>query len=183
MIYGSISRRYAKALFELGTESGMLSRYVREIELMSNYWSESKELRGAMMSPAIPLKTRRGILDKLAAKFGFCDHVHRFLALLVNRGRIDSIELIHLTLKAMADRKEGVLRGEVTSAFALERDQVDYLVGALEKKTGKKIFVTQHVDAALIGGVVIKMEGVVVNGSIRSSLEEFRKTLRGDIEI
>jgi F-type H+-transporting ATPase subunit delta len=180
MIYGSISRRYAKALFDLGEAAGTLLEIVRQVELFNNIWGESRDMRSALTSPMVPMKVRREIVTKTASSLGASEPVLRFLRLLVDKGRIESIGLITLTLKAMTDRKEGVMRGEITSAFPLDPPQVDAIVGSLEKKAGKKIFLTRRVDPDLIGGIVIKLDDRVIDGSVRSRLEDVRKTITGD---
>lgn len=181
MIYGSISRRYAKALFDLGEEKDLLSLLIRQLGLFNTTWNENPELGHSLTSPTIPLRTRKAILQKLASKMELNEYLQRFLHLLVEKGRIESVNLIYLTLKAMADKKEGILRGEITSAFPLDTSQFDYILGSLEKKTGKKIIMTKQVNPDLIGGIFIKIEDKIIDGSVKSHLEDVQKTLAGEI--
>ncbi len=177
MIYGSISRRYAKALFDLGVEKNMLAQFVRQIEAFYELWSGSEELQKALTNLAVPGKAKRAIVEKLALRISAGDFVKRFLLLLTKRGRIETIQLITLTLKSMADRKEGIVRGEVASAFPLDPSSFSYVQTNLEKKTGKKIILTKRVDPELIGGIVIKIEDLVIDGSIRRYFEDIRKRI------
>jgi F-type H+-transporting ATPase subunit delta len=181
MIYGSISRRYAKALFDLGQEKNLLSQFVLQIEQFNTLWNENPELRHALTSPTVPLRLKKDVLNKIATRMAAQEPVKRFLTLLVVKQRVESISLIYFTLKAMADRKEGILRGEVVSAFPLDPPQFSYIVQSMEKKIGKKVILTREVDPALIGGIVIKIEDKIIDGSVKSQLEDVRKTIIGDI--
>ncbi len=182
MNYGSISRRYAKAIFDLAVEKNLLSEVTAQMEQLLALWKENAELRGALTSPTVPMRTRKAVVSSIAAKAGLIEMVREFLLLLVRKGRMESLELIVLTLKAMADRKGGVVRGTLVSAFPLDPPQVDYIQGSLEKKIGKKIILKREVDPGLIGGIVIKIEDKVIDGSVRSALMSMRKTLVGEIQ-
>jgi len=181
MIYGSISRRYAKALFDLGQEKNLLPQFVLQIEQFNTLWNENPELRHSLTSPTVPLKLKKDILDKITARMAAPEPIKRFLTLLVVKQRVESITLIYLTLKSMADKKDGILRGEIVSAFPLDPPQFSYIVQSMEKKIGKKIILTREVDPALIGGIVIKLEDKIIDGSVKGQLEDVRKTIIGDI--
>ena len=177
MIYGSISRRYAKAIFDLGVEKNMLAQIVRQIESFYSIWSGSEELQKALTNLAVPARAKRAIVEKLAIRIQATEYVKRFLLLLTQRGRVEGIQLIYLTLKSMADRKEGIVRGEVASAFPLDPSAFSHIQTNLEKKIGKKVILTKRVEPELIGGIVIKIEEKVIDGSIRSYFEDIRKRI------
>jgi F-type H+-transporting ATPase subunit delta len=181
MIYGSISRRYAKAIFDLAVEKNLLPQVMEHMEQFLAAWKEDEGLRTALTSPAVTLKTRRDIVAAVAAKAGLIEMVRQFLLLLVQKGRMESLELIVLTLRAMGDRKEGIVRGELVSAFPLDPPQLEAIQHNLEKKIGKKIVLMRKVDPDLIGGIVIKIGDKVIDGSVRSALEDMRKTLTGEM--
>ena len=67
------------------------------------------------------------------------------------------------------------------SAFLLDPPQFSYIVQSMETKIGKKVILTREVDPALIGGIVIKLEDKIIDGSVKSQLEDVRKTIIGDI--
>ena len=60
--------------------------------------------------------------------------------------------------------QEGVLEAHVTSAFPLDKQQMDSLIARLEAKLGRKVSASQSTDSALIGGVVMPTVGLVVSG-------------------
>ena len=70
MSTGSVGRRWAKALFDLGEENKTLVGVVREVQRAADTWSESQELRVAMTNPLLPEKARRAMWDAIIRKIG-----------------------------------------------------------------------------------------------------------------
>ncbi|OGI58476.1 MAG: ATP synthase F1 subunit delta [Candidatus Muproteobacteria bacterium RBG_19FT_COMBO_61_10] len=58
----------------------------------------------------------------------------------------------------------------MVSAFAITPEQTGKIATALKKKFGREVSVTTSVDAALIGGMIIRAGDVVIDGSVRGKL-------------
>jgi F-type H+-transporting ATPase subunit delta len=66
---------------------------------------------------------------------------------------------------------------KVTSALALDTQQVEQLRHEFAVKLAKDVQVDTAVDSALIGGLVVQIEDQVIDGSIRGRLEALRMSL------
>lgn len=174
---GSMARRYARALLQIGIETGRLRGLVSEIERVAAAVDESTELREVLQSPAVLKSQRKKVVDALAVKLAVSKLTRNTCLLLVDRGRAASLPAICRELKAMVDEYEGVLRAEVSSARPLDKAYVDRLTAALGKATGKKVQLTTKLDQDLIGGVVTRVGGVVYDGSIRTQLGRVREQI------
>ena len=60
------------------------------------------------------------------------------------------------------------------SAFALDDGQTHALAAALGGVPGKQVELREHVDPSLLGGLVVRMEGRVYDGSVRGRLRALR---------
>jgi F-type H+-transporting ATPase subunit delta len=77
----------------------------------------------------------------------------------------------------MTDAHVGRVRADVTSAEELAPATLDRVRRSLEQRTGKKVLVTPRVDPTLIGGVVARVGDLVLDGSVRTQLEDLRARL------
>ena len=77
----------------------------------------------------------------------------------------------------MADARAGQVRATVTSAAPLGVTELDKVRRSLEQRTGKKVILETAVDPELIGGVVARVGDLVLDGSVRTQLEELRRRL------
>lgn len=176
MIQGALSRRYAKALFELAVAEQKEDEVVRELELFAGAM-ENPELARVLNNPAFGVESRKQIAAEVARGLGLSPLVSRFLALLVERDRLGHFAAILERYRALLDEKKGQAEARVVAAAPLDDGDLTKLRAALEKISGKKIVIHQESDPGLIGGVVVHLEGKIYDGSVAAQLEKLRKQL------
>jgi F-type H+-transporting ATPase subunit delta len=103
--------------------------------------------------------------------------VQRFVLLLLDRRRIVLLPAIARAYRDLTDAHVGRVRAEVISAEALTPATVDRVRRSLEQRTGKKVIINSKVDPGLIGGVVARVGDLVLDGSVRTQLEDLRARL------
>ena len=128
---GSISRRYARAVFALAEEEGNLDRTGREVSQLAEAIKASDELQQALTNPAFAKSDREKILSALFAKLGVSTTVKHFGLLLLERDRVSVLPGIARELQALIDAKVGRVHAVVTSATKLDPAQQQKLQATL----------------------------------------------------
>jgi F-type H+-transporting ATPase subunit delta len=174
---GSVARRYAKALFEIGVDRGSYEQLGNELGAVVKLLEGSSELRQALENPGFKASEKQAILRSLLPRIAPSDTVQRFALLLLERGRIGVLPAIGRAYREMADARAGQVRATVTSASPLGVTELDKVRRSLEQRTGQKVILETAVDPDLIGGVVARVGDLVLDGSVRTQLEELRRRL------
>ncbi len=177
MSYESVARRYGRAIFEIGKETGTLAALTREIRDASAMYSDNEELRDALNNPIVPEGQREEMLKELGVRAGFSEVTQNTLLLLLRRRRLAALPEIARQLARLADQDQNVAQAVVTSAGPLSDGYLDRLRAELERATGKRISITHRQDPSLIAGVVTQIEDQVIDGSLRTRLSSFRDNL------
>jgi len=177
MIAGSLARRYAKAVFEIGTAGNTLDQLGSDLRSLAAAMKTSHELQATLTNPAIRRDDRRKVLDALLQKINSNAITHNLVHLLLDGERLWALPDISRELDAMIEAKAGRVRAEVASAVALDAAELASITAALEKLTGKKVTVAKREDPELLGGVVAKIGDVVYDGSLRNDLHNLRDQL------
>jgi F-type H+-transporting ATPase subunit delta len=172
-----IARRYAKALLEIGQETGSLDALVDELARAALAYDSSPELRQALENPLVPHESKKAVTAEIADRLGLGETARNTLQLLVDRRRMRVLPGIAQLLKEMNDLKKGVLRAEVISAAPLSDGYYEKLHAQLEKLTGKNVALDRKIDPALIAGVVTRIGDTVYDGSVLARLREMRQAL------
>lgn len=174
MFITKAARRYATALLEIAKELDQVEDILKDIKLIDNTIEGSKELSMFISSPIIKYDDKKSALDEL-----FTSRVNevtsKFLALLARKGRAN---LLHQIAKAFVEEYNdyaGIIEIEVSSAKELSDDQVQSLKKALEKRTNKKVEMSLSLDASLKGGIAVRIDDTVIDGSIKHKLEELEQ--------
>ena len=179
MSSGSLARRYARALLEIGLEEKTLDVIGREIADLVSAIADSAELSETLSNPVFPKSDRENVLVAVLAKLKASKTTVNFTKLLLDRERVGALPDISRALAEMIDEQAKRIRAVVTSAKPLSSAHLQRLVKALEKKSGKKILVETREDAGLLGGVVAKVGDQVYDGSLRTQLREMSHRLGG----
>jgi F-type H+-transporting ATPase subunit delta len=182
MISGSLAKRYARALFELGGNATQRDRYLRDLENLRQATKVIPEqgpgVVAAMDAAHIPVVRRTAIAKALCKRLGCDDTVGKFIALLVERGRITGLPLIVRHYRDMVDEAANRVRATVLTPKPLASDARGRIENALKKATGKSVILEPEVDPELIGGIVTRIGSYTLDGSVRSSLATLRKSLQ-----
>jgi F-type H+-transporting ATPase subunit delta len=173
----NVARRYAKALVEIGQETGTLDALVDELTRVADAYAASAELRHALENPLVPHPGKRAVVAEIADQLQASQITKNTLQLLVDRRRMRVLPGIAQLMKEMNDLKKGVLRAEVISAAPLSEDYYAKLHTQLETLTGKKVALDKRTDPALIAGVVTRIGDTVYDGSLLARLREAHQAL------
>jgi F-type H+-transporting ATPase subunit delta len=179
-VTGAVAKRYARALFSLGTENGGGFEAIgRELANLADLFRAGR-LAHVFGAAALDARTRSELADRLAREAGLSPLLANFVRVLADNGRLEALEAIEREYRRLSDRRLGQVRAKVRSARSLDAAELDAIAGAFERRTGRKVLPEVEVDAELLGGVVVEIQGRVYDGSSRRELERLRHTLAGD---
>ena len=178
MIVGSIARRYAKALFSLADEQGQVEQWSTSLDALGRALASSPELRATLESPLFEKEQRRGVVASLGKAIGLAETPSSFLLLLADRARLAYLPAIIQNFRDLADERLGRVRAKVTSAVPLSPEEAKRIAEKLAQGRKTQVIVETAVDAALLGGVVAQVGSLVYDGSVRSQLEELRRSMK-----
>jgi F-type H+-transporting ATPase subunit delta len=166
-------RRYAEAAFQLATRDGSIETWRRELELAAAM--VDGQLMDVLANPALPLKQRVDAANRVLASLS--QSVRNTVFLLVRRHRIEQLPRVVAEFIRLDDRRLGITHATATSASPLTDLEVRALTARLEQMTGGTIALKTDVDAALLGGLIVRVGDRLIDGSVRGRLERLRNQL------
>jgi F-type H+-transporting ATPase subunit delta len=174
---GAVARRYARALFALAREDGRIEEVRRELDALCELVEGSEDLANAILRPLFPSRERRQVLRAVCERLGASDTLRRFCSFLVDRRRVVELDAIRAAFAALADEAAGRVRARVVSASPLSEAQRERLRRALAARTGRELELELEVDPSLLGGTVASVGDLVLDGSLRTQLQQLRASL------
>jgi F-type H+-transporting ATPase subunit delta len=176
MLNQAVARRYARALFDLAQEKGVLEQVAGELELVAKIIETDGYLRAVMNDVLISPTQKHNLVEKV---FGgkVSALVLNFLFLVVRKRREANIPEMSRAFQDLANEARGVVEVEVRSAIELPEETVKALEGKLVAKLGKRVKFQTQVAPELIGGLVVRVGDTLMDGSIRTRLRRMRERL------
>jgi len=176
-LISNISKRYARAFFEIAKEEKQIELYYNELDQFASVISQNKSLKDFLANPVFEQAAKKGVVEGVIAKLKLSGMTVSFLRLLVDKKRIDILEDIVVCYCQLMDEALKKVRVNVKTAFALS-DELRSLISAnLEKALGKTVDMTVEQDPTLLGGVVIGVGDTLYDGSIKNQLNNMRNLL------
>lgn len=172
-----LARRYAKALLLIGAEDGKVEDYGKELGSFAKLLTGTPELSNAIENPIYESAGRKKVLEAVVEKAGYALPVKAFLRLLFDKGRIGSVAAISEVYDKLADEEKGIARALLTTAADLSDDAVAKIKQSLSRRTGKTVVLTVEKDPGLIGGVIARIGDLVLDGSVRTQLQNMKESL------
>jgi F-type H+-transporting ATPase subunit delta len=167
---------YAEALFSVARAEGTLGEVEDELFRFSQTLAGTDELRDALTDPAIPVARRQQVVEDLLGGKASPTTV-ALVSLVVGTGRARELPAIIRQLVDLSAREADKEVAEVRSAIPLTADQRDRLTKALNEATGKQVEVKVIVDPTVLGGLVAQVGDTVIDGTVRSRLEQLKNAL------
>jgi F-type H+-transporting ATPase subunit delta len=169
-----VARRYAQAYFDLAQEAGEIEAWGQELAEVAAMLSDPEVAR-ALANPRLRAEQRAALVASLLE--GRSRHVGNLVRLLLERGRIAALPLVVTHYRRLADRASGVLRAEVIAAVPVDEAAAQLIKRTLTERLGGEVQTEVRQDPGIIGGLVIRIGDRVIDGSVRTRLQQLRAAL------
>jgi F-type H+-transporting ATPase subunit delta len=167
---------YATALFEVARAEGTLDDVEDELFRFARSYESSDELRNSLTDELIPAARRQAIVEDLLGDRATPTTV-QLISMVVGSGRARDLPAIVDRLVERAAQAKRLAVAEVRVAVPLTDDQQDRLKAAIANATDKDVTLKVVVDPSVIGGLVATVGDIVIDGTVRTRLDQLKSRL------
>lgn len=166
----TVARPYAKALFELALQDKKLDAWSSMLHLMSTValHDEVKELVG---TPGLSAEKIACLFIDICGKH-LDDSGQNLIRVLAENGRLLALPEILGIYEMLKAEQEKTLEVDVKAFEALDKTQEAELIKALKERLAREIHLNVTIDKSLLGGAVIHAGSLVIDGSVKTKLNQ-----------
>ena len=174
----TIAKNYAETLLELAQRAGDLRGWGDMLDQIADAMETDRRLRTFLESPRVSAQRKNEIFQK---SYGaqLPRNFVRFLQALVSHRRQMLIPVIARAYHDLVDQVEGRVHASVTVARPADDSDRDIVTKQLSRMLGKEVVPHFHVNAGILGGVVVRVGDTVLDGSVRRRLATLRTKMLG----
>lgn len=170
----TIARIYADALMQAAEERGERKIVREELESLARLLDEDEQFRIFLEAPQVDRSEKKRVIEKLFGEKLAATTLH-FLYVLLDKNRQYLVRRVARQYGRLDDEREGISEATVTSAVPLSDQLRREIQATLEEALGTRLALTLEVDPGLLGGIVVRYEDKVLDGSIKKRLEDLRE--------
>ena len=173
-----VAKTYGDALYDLAVDEKLTTELLEEVRSMAEALNENPDFVKLLSTPALRKDERLAVLDN---SFGGKVHAHvlNFMKILVENGTIAEFSGCADEYRQRYNKDHNIEEICAVTAIPLNEELAEKLKAKLESMSGKTVILSNKVDASVLGGVRLEMQGTQLEGSIQHQLEALRRSLLG----
>lgn len=170
------ARRYAQAVFDIGTEQGTLPAWDVDLRVLRETLESSPALVQVLANPETAPAEKERLIERLFADT-ISPTAYKFVAVLLRHRRLLLAAQIQEAFEEMYLAAQGVAFADVTTAIPLTPLEEVSVAESLAKITGKTIKLRTHVDPEIIGGILARVGDQLIDGTVTTRLRQLKHRL------
>ena len=171
MLDDSVAERYAEAFFSVAGEHEKEDIWKEQLSNIVTTVSKIPFLDKIMKYPFALKSEKRDIFTKVFSS-QVDQQVLNFIYLIIDHDRGAYLNLIYEKYAECIRKSRRILLAEITSAKELSSYEQTRLISSISRREGRAVEASFKIDPSLIGGVVVKIEGKIIDGSLKKSLKD-----------
>ncbi len=174
-----VARRYAKAMLDLATRDGTVAEIGEQLQHHRALFDANPNLQATLRNPGVAVEAKTHLLTAVLDRTQPGPLVRNFILLLLEKGRLHQFHLIYAHYERMSNEQLGRINAQVTTAVELDAAQYEAIEQKVAAMTQKDVRLETHVDASILGGLIVRINYTVLDGSLRGQLNRLRQELAG----
>lgn len=172
-----VAERYARGLDRALEQGGGHEAALASLRILAGHYESSHDLRNVLSNPAISADQRVGLLAEILRREEAQPLIASLLEAMLRRGRITVLPAVAELFATMTDERMNRAGATVTTAIDLSEEQQEKLRAALEAYSGTKVRADFRVNPEVLGGVIARIQGKVIDGSLRARIQRLKQSL------
>jgi len=178
----SAAEKYADVLYGWSEDRDMVKEAEESLNWLEQLIQESPDFRLVWLHPVLPASTKQNIL-KPALQDRISGAMWGFLALVIDRRREKLLPAIAEKFRERILRERGVEPVEVYAADEIPAELQERLRRALSEREATEVLLSYHRDPELLGGLVVRIGDLKIDGSLRNRLRNLKQVLSAGTEV
>ncbi len=166
---------YGNSLYSLAAEEGIDAEIKGQLAAVADALEQNGDFAAMLDAPQLPREEKLKAADDV---FGDCHpYVVNTIKLLIEERRTGAVRYLAKAYEKAYNAAHNIAEVTVITAVPLDKKAEDAVAAKLKKQLGKEIILNKKIDPSILGGVVIRTDGLQIDGGVRHRLEEIKKEI------
>jgi F-type H+-transporting ATPase subunit delta len=172
----ALADTYAESFLLAAEEQGELEEAAGALNDLIAFLNDNPDFESFLTARSVDDDPRRESMEKLF-RGRMNESLLNFLQVLNNRGRLDLIRQISRRVQLRMEARQDKQEVRITSATALTDKLRGLLYEQIKARIGKEPILIEKVKPDLIGGMIIQVGDLRIDGSVATKLQDMSRRL------
>jgi len=179
-----VSRRYAKALFDITKENSLEQIMFKEVNNILEIIISEKRFKKLLESPVLTSKEQKLMIQEVFSvkdkkKIIVSEEMLKFFKVIASNRRLNILKSVLYSFSNLVKSMNQEVNVKVTSAVPLNENILLQIKGIFSNKTKKQINIVSYVDKSIIGGIILQIGSNLIDASIKSKILKINNVIKG----
>ena len=171
-----LAREYGDGLYALTEEENISREVLEQLFALESLFRQQPDFIRLLGNMSLSKEERVKIIDTVL-RGQVHPYLLNFLKILCERGALTEYEGCLAAFKTLYNQAHGIVEANVTTAVALDDEQRARMTEKLSQMTGKKVVLNEKVDASIVGGVLVEMNGQRYDNTLKNRLKSIHSAM------
>lgn len=126
-----------------------------------------------------PKKYALALYESVALEEGSIENLLKnFVKILAKNNDLSKAKKIEIEFNKIWNKKKGIVDANIISAKKTDKETLEIIENYIKKISGSpNVNMQEEIDKDMIGGIIIKYEDKILDGSLRTSLKTLKEKL------
>lgn len=163
----------------LAEECGTTDKVLADVLAADEIFNTNPKYVKLLDTPAITKAEKLLLVEEAFASFD--ESVRNLIKILCEKHSVFAFGEVKRSFSELYDASRGIEHVEAVTAVAMTSSQLQRMSEKLAAMTGKKIVINNTVSPEILGGVKLRYSGKQLDGSVKTRLENFEKSLKNTV--
>ena len=173
----SSAKSYSQALYELAFEEKNLNDVEKNVISLLRLISQSEDFNSLIKDPTNKQENQLNVINIIFEKFNLNNLLKKFLNFLVIKRRFFYVEKILRDFLTICSKNRGEISAKLIVAKELNENQINKIKNDLSKNFSSDVKLNYNYDPDLIGGLIMQIESVMIDTSIKNKLQKIENKM------
>jgi F-type H+-transporting ATPase subunit delta len=158
---------------------GRVAETGEELRAHRDLFNADDNLKSMLQNPSVTQDAKTRVVSAILDWTQPSPLMRNFLLLLIKNDRMQDLDVIEPRYERLANERLDRITAQVITAVELEDDQYASIEQKVAAVTQKTVMLEKQVDPSILGGVIVKIDHTVLDGSLRGRMQRLRRELVG----
>ena len=168
------ANRYSDAIFDIAQQDNSILTWVNFLEELSVLMSDLS-VAGFFQDPKIRTEQKKDLIS--GSNIEHDQKQLNFFSILIDKNSTFLVGHILAKFKELVDKKNGVKRAKIITAYELEYNEIIKINDKLGNMVGAKIKSENIVDKSILGGFIAKFDDQMLDMSVNGKLNKLKESI------
>ena len=178
MNIGTISTRYARALYSLALDEGTEDMVYIEVKSIQRQFKDVPEIKQYISSPTVTKEEKIKLLTICAGGESISKVMREFISFIVKRDKDVLLQFMCVAYNRVYRKAKNIRLIKLVSASEVDNELIGGLCAKIGNKYGGSIELESAIDESIIGGFVVSVDNNRMDSSVLGELMKIREDLK-----